>query len=556
MVLLPLLLERAVAAVTGGRPVGRWALAMAGVALGAAAIRIASRTLIFNAARDVEYDLRRDLFDRLLALPPSYFRRHPTGDVMSRLTNDLTAVRAMLGAGTLNFVNTALAYGLALTRLLSLSPRLTLIALLPYPLLLASAQLAGRRIFRWSRAVQDRLGELTSTVQEDLAGIQVVKGYAIEPARERAFARRNRGYLDDSLALVRARSAMMPALAMGGGLASLIVLWVGGRATIAGTLPLPELVEFNALLGLLAWPTLALGFILAVVQRGRASWSRLAELLAERPTIADAPSVRAPAEAIAGRIELRALTVTVDGRALVSGIDLAVPPGAQVALVGRTGGGKSTVAEALPHLLEIERGQVFLDGHDLCDLPLATVRGAIAYAPQEPFLFSTTIARNIAMGLAEDAAAQDPAADPRVVAAAEAAGLARDLAALPDGLRTVIGERGITLSGGQRQRVALGRALAGDPTVLVLDDSLSSVDAETERDILGHLRRLRAGRTTILISHRVAAVRDADLIVVLERGRIAERGGHAELLARGGIYADLYRKQLLADEIAAVEVAS
>src|SRR5579871_92928 len=556
MVALPYLLERAVASVQAGRPVGRWALAMAGVALGAAVIRIVSRVLLFNAGRDVEYDLRRDLFDKLLTLAPSFFRRHPTGDVMSRLTNDLTAVRALLGPALLNVANTAFAYALALTRLVSLSPRLTLLALLPYPLLLVGAQLFGRRIFRQSRAVQDRLGELSSTVQEDLAGIQVVKSYAIEPARERAFVGRNDAYLDDSLALVRARSLMMPLLAMGGGLASLIVLWLGGRRVIAGALSLPELIEFNALLALLAWPTLALGFILAVVQRGRASWTRLAELLAERPTIADAAQSHS-LEKVKGAIELRGLTAAVDGKTLVQAIDLVVPAGAQVALVGRTGSGKSTVAEALPHLLEIDRGQVFLDGSDLLDLDLATVRGAIAYAPQEPFLFSTTIARNIAFGLADQPRdpGRDPADDPRVVAAAEAAGLARDLAALPDGLRTVVGERGITLSGGQRQRVALARALASDPAVLVLDDSLSSVDAETEREILGHLRRRRAGKTTLLISHRVAAVRDSDPIVVFERGRVAERGSHADLLARNGIYADLYRRQLIAEEIAKEEVA-
>jgi ATP-binding cassette subfamily B protein len=561
MVALPWLLERAVDALSSGRAVGAIALAMAGVAAGGAVIRILSRVWLFNAGRDAEYDLRRDLFARLLTLSPSYFRKHPTGDVMSRLTNDLTAVRALLGPALLNVVNTAFAYALALTRLISISPRLTLIALLPYPIILVGAQLFARRIFRYSRAVQDRLGELSSVIQEDLAGIQVVKSYAVEPERERVFRAANDGYLRDSLALTRARSSMTPLLAMGTGIATLIVLWVGGHEVIAGEhgMTLARLVEFNALLAILAWPTLALGFILAVIQRGRASWSRLAELLSEVPTIADSPSVRAPGAPIAGRIELRGLGVEVaDAKGqkvrLLDGVSLEVPAGSSVALVGRTGSGKSTVAEALPRLLEIAPGQLFLDGHDLLDLPLATVRGAIAYAPQEAFLFSTSIARNIAFGLGDTI--DDPAHDPRVMAAAEAAGLSKDLAALPDGLETIVGERGITLSGGQRQRVALARALACDPQVLLLDDSLSSVDAETEREILAHLRRLRAGRTTLLISHRVAAVRDADQIVVFERGKIAERGPHDALIAQGGIYAELYRKQLLAEEIAAAEVAA
>jgi ATP-binding cassette subfamily B protein len=388
----------------------------------------------------------------------------------------------------------------------------------------------------------------------------VVKSFAVEPARERAFARSNGRYLDESMALTRARSAMTPMLAMGGGLATLIVLWIGGRAVIAarpGGPTLPELVEFNALLALLAWPTLALGFILAVVQRGRASWSRLAELLSERPAIADAEGARRPDSAIAPTVETRNLTVEIGGRTLIDRVSLTVPAGALVALVGRTGAGKSTVAETLPRLLEIAPGQVLLGGHEATSLPIASVRGAVGYAPQEAFLFSASIARNIALGLPGPLLDPEAAAEnPRVRAAAEAAGLARDLAILPDGLRTVVGERGITLSGGQRQRVALARALAGDPQILVLDDSLSSVDAETERDILRSLKELRAGRTTLIISHRVAAVRDAHEIVVLDQGRVAERGTHEQLLAGAGIYAGLYRAQLIEAEIAAHEVTA
>ncbi|MSP59680.1 MAG: ABC transporter ATP-binding protein [Myxococcales bacterium] len=559
MVLLPWLLQRAVAALSADppQPVLWVALEMVGVAIVAALIRIVSRTLLFNAGRDGEYDLRRDLFARLLTLPPSFFRRRSTGDVMSRLTNDLTAVRALLGFVPLNLGNTLFAYLFALTRLVTLSPRLTLFALLPFPLLLGVAQIYGRKIFRHGRAVQEKLGALTTTLQEDLAGMQVVKSHAVETERERVFRAVNDAWLRESLALTRARSTLMPLLAMGGGIATLIALWLGGREVVRGAMTLPRLVEFNALLAILTWPTLALGFVLAVVQRGRASWSRLAELLAEEPTIADSPGMEAPRAPIVGALALRGLTVVVPTehgeRRLLDAIDLDVAAGGSLALVGRTGGGKSTIAEVLPRLLEIGRGQAFLDGMDLLDLPLATVRGAIGYAPQEAFLFSTTIARNIAFGLpprgrdGEDEPA--PERDPRVLAAAEAAGLSRDLVALPHGIDTVVGERGITLSGGQRQRVALARALASDPAVLVLDDSLSSVDSETERDILGHLRCLRSGRTTVIISHRVAAVRECDQIAVIEGGRIAERGSHEALLAAGGIYADLYRSQLIEAQI-------
>jgi ATP-binding cassette subfamily B protein len=535
------------AAVAHGRVV-RDALAIMACAVLQAGIRTWSRVLIFNAGRNIEYGLRRDVFGHLCRLDPGFYRRHPTGDVMSRLTNDLGAVRMLFGPGLLNLFNTAFVYATTLTLLLRLSPRLTLWALLPYPILLAGARVFTRKMYRASRAIAEQLGTMSAAIQEDLAGIGVIKHYTLEADRQAAFRTINDEYLRRSLTLVRARGGLMPLFAGLGGLGTLVVLWAGGREVIAGRLSIGGLVAFNAYLVLLSWPTVALGWIIGIWQRGVASWVRVKELLSERPSVEDpvgAAAADAPehAPAPSPSLEARELTITVDGRKLLDGVSFALPAGGTLAIVGPTGSGKTTLVDAILRMQDVAPGALRVGGEDVTALPLRRLRTLTGYAPQDAFLFSATVAENIAFGQ------RGPLDADRVRWAAEAAGLGPDIAVLPEGYETLVGERGITLSGGQRQRVALARALAADPKILILDDSLSSVDAQTEREILTRLRPILAGRTSVLVSHRVAAVKDADRILVLDGGRVAEQGTHDELLGRGGLYASLYREQLAAEAL-------
>ncbi|HEY4186368.1 MAG TPA: ABC transporter ATP-binding protein [Polyangia bacterium] len=529
------------------RLVARTAALIAGAAVAQAIARTFSRVLIFNAGRNIEYRLREDLFWHLGRMDPGFFRRNATGDVMSRMTNDLSAVRMLFGPGVLNVVNTAIVYVTGIWLLIHLSPRLTLVALIPYPVLIVTARLWSRVIYGASRAMQDQLGTLSTALQEDLAGIAVVKSYALEDGRHRAFTRQSHAYLEKALSLARARGGLTPLFALIGALGTLIVLWLGGREVIAGKMTLGSLVAFNAYLVYLSFPTIALGWILAVWQRGLAAWVRVRELLTTEPAIVD-DAAGAPAPTVAQpSVSIRDLEVVRDGRRILDRVSVEIAAGGTLAVVGPTGAGKTTLIDAVPRFLEFPRGVVFIGGHDVHDLPLATLRGLIGYAPQEAFLFSATVAENVAFGLPKALPAEERAR--RIARAVEAAGLLGDLAALPDGLETLVGERGVTLSGGQRQRVALARAIAAEPAILILDDSLSSVDAQTERDILTRLGPILRGRTSILVSHRVAAVRTADLIVVMDAGRAAERGTHAQLLAAGGLYASLYREQLAAEAL-------
>jgi ATP-binding cassette, subfamily B, multidrug efflux pump len=552
--------QGAPALAAAGRLVAHTALLIVGCALVQSLFRTWSRMLIFNAGRDIEYSLRRDLFAHLARLDPGFYRSHPTGDLMSRLTNDLSAVRMLFGPGLLNLVNTLLVYVSTVWLLLRLSPRLTLFALIPYPILILGGRVFTRAMYRASRDLQDQIGHMSTAVQEDLAGIAVVKQYALEPQRHAAFAQQSGRYLDRSLKLVRARGTLTPLFGLIGGVGTLIVLWIGGREVIHGRLSVGGLVAFNAYLVYLSWPTVALGWILSMWQRGVAGWVRVRELLASTPEIADLAPATAAADAtgatgsatpIVPSVEARGLSIARDGRQILDGISFSLAAGETLAIVGPTGSGKTTLVDSIPRLTAVSPQTIFVGGHDVTTLPLRALRSLIGYAPQEAFLFSATIAENIAFG----AANTDRAGVER---AAQAAGLSRDIASFPDGYDTVVGERGITLSGGQRQRVALARALCADPRILILDDSLSSVDAETERDILARLRPILAGRTSILVSHRVAAVKDANQILVIDAGRVAERGTHGQLLAAGGVYAALYHEQLAAEKaaLAAAEVAA
>jgi ATP-binding cassette subfamily B multidrug efflux pump len=562
----PVLIGRIVDTLSKGTELDRvpaLALLLIAFALATAFTRILSRVYLFNTAREAEYDLRGDLFARLLRFDPSYYRTHPTGDVMSRLTNDVQTVRGLWGPGLLNIVNTIVAFATVLVMMIRLDPMITLLALLPYPSTFLLGRLFGRRLYRFSQDVQIQLGKLSSSIQEDLTGIGIIKSYGLEEGRQKHFQGMSLRLLDSNMALTRVRTQLIPMLTAVSSLGTVIVIWAGA----GGKITPGELAEFLTYLGRLVWPTLALGWMLSLIQRGLASWKRLHDILVEAPRIQDGRGPDLDLAEIRGDVELRGLTIALDGRKVLDDVHLKMPAGTVTAIVGRTGAGKSTLVEALPRLIDIPAATVFLDGRDITELSLGTLRRAIGYAPQETFLFSTTIARNIAFGYerygdaarapsaprgdAGDAGAAEHAGsapDPRMARAATAAGLARDMEALPAGYDTVVGERGITLSGGQRQRVALARALAAAPRVLILDDSLSSVDAETEREILGHLTEIMAGRTAILISHRVAAVKRADQIVCLDQGKVVEVGTHDELLARGGLYAEVYRSQLAHDE--------
>ena len=544
----PVLLGKIIDALRGNDAAGQvpeLALLMVAFAIGTAITRIISRTALFNTARQAEYDLRADLFGHLLRFEPAFYRKHSTGDVMSRLTNDVQTVRAMWGPGLLNIVNTAVAFITVLVMMLRIDPVLTLWAILPYPSMVVLGRLFGRRLYKYSREVQTQLGSLSSSIQEDLTGIGIIKSYNLEDERQHRFRRMSEVLLGRNMKLTNVRGQLVPVLSGLASIGTVVVLWVGGRAVIRGDITLGSLIEFNSYLARLVWPTLALGWMLSLFQRGLASWQRLRDLLDARPGIADGPGPDMDDDEIRGDLEIRGLTLAIDGQTLLDDVHLDMPAGTVTAIVGRTGAGKSTLVEALPRLLDVPPGTVFLDGRDITELPLGTLRHAIGYAPQEAFLFSTTIARNIAFGYerhGDDAAARG--SHDRLAQAAAGAGLTRDLDGLPNGYDTVVGERGITLSGGQRQRVALARALATAPRVLILDDSLSSVDAETEREILVHLTELMKGRTAILISHRVAAVKRADRIVVLDQGKVVEAGTHDELLAAGGLYAEVYQSQL------------
>jgi len=529
------------------RPLGLVVL----IALVQAVVRTYSRFVIFNVGRDIEYDLRNDLFAHLERQPLAFYHARQTGDLMSRLVNDVTAVRMLLGPGILNFINTPIYYVYGLSIMLSIHAGLTVAALAVYPLALVVVKRTSRLLIERSLRVQEGLADLASRVQETLAGIHVVKAYACEEHELRTFGAINRRFQDASLRLARARGFIVPVMNVVGGVGALVVLWYGGGLVIAGTLSIGDLVAFIGYLHLLAWPTMALGWMLTILQRGRAAMQRLNELFAVEPAITSPPDA-APIEPFRGEVALRDVAFRYPGRSsapeVLRGVDLTIPAGRTVAIVGRTGAGKTSLVQLLPRLFDVERGAVLLDGRDVRTLPLGWLRRHVGLVPQDPFLFSRTLRENVAFALDE---AEGDGPD-RVEWAVGMAGLARDVADMPHGLETIVGERGITLSGGQKQRVTLARVLAAAPRVLVLDDALSSVDAATEREILDRLRDFFRARTTILVAHRITTVKEADCIVVLDDRGVAEVGTHDELLARGGVYADLFRQESLEEELEAI----
>jgi len=521
----------------------------------------ASRSILIGLSRDIEYDLRNDLLDRLLAMEPEFYVRNRTGELMSRATNDLNQVRMVLGPGIMYGATTLLTMVLAVLLMFRLSPRLSFWVLVPVPLVAIAVRYFGKLIHVLSESIQASLATLSAKAQENLAGVRVIRAYAQEDAEMAGFDAPNREYVSRNLKLIGAWSLFMPALTTLIGLTFVLVLWFGGRQVIFREISLGEFVAFYAFMVQLLFPMIALGFVTNIFQRGAASMGRLNYILDAKPSIHD-PALQAGAAhtlepAIIGAIEFRHLNfaypttrsgagIEANGNAagtpVLHDINLDVPAGSTLAIVGPTGSGKSTLAALVARLWEAPQGTLLIDGRSIRDWPLAELRHAIGFVPQDTYLFSETIRENIAFGV-------EATSDEAVENAADVASIAAEISAFPGGFGTMVGERGITLSGGQKQRTALARAIVRDPKILILDDALSAVDTDTEERILRRLQQIMKERTTILISHRISTVRHSDQIIVLREGRIVERGTHGELLRLGGYYEELYQKQLLEEEL-------
>ncbi len=523
-----------------------YGLVIVGLALVRGVFQFAQRKILVTMSRHIELDLRHELFVQLERLDPGFYQKSYTGDIMARATNDLEAVRKICGPAIMYGTNTIFTGTGALIFMASIHGGMTLVAACVLPLIAIVTWVFGRRIHVLFDRVQEQYSSLSTRVQENLAGARVVRAYTREASEERAFARLSEEYVDRNRKLALWQAAFHPFLQGIVGLGLVAILWFGGRMLIAGTITVGEFVAFNLFLGLLTWPMIAIGWVINLTERGTASLARIRRILQEEPAIRDrGPLVRGAR--IRGAIRFRALDFVyeVERTPALAGIDLEVEAGSTVAVVGRTGAGKSTLLSLIPRLIDPPEGSLLIDGLDVRRLPLADLRRSIAMVPQETILFSTTIRDNIAFGLPE-------AGDQEIRWAAGLAGLDRDLESFPEGLATMVGERGITLSGGQKQRVALARAILRRPRVLLLDDCLSAADTETEERILTNLRTVFPGRTVLQVSHRLSAAQLADSIVVLDHGRLAESGSHQALLAFGGIYADLHRRQMLEEQLAAV----
>ena len=539
---------------------GIYCLLLIGLVSLRAVLSFWTRWVLIGISRDIEFDIRGGLLNRLLLMEPEFYVRNRTGELMSRATNDLNAVRMVLGPGIMYSGQTIIGMALAILVMSQLSGSLTLWILLPVPVVAVVVQHFGKVIHELYEKIQASLATLSAKVQENLAGVRVVRAYAQEQAEIRGFDEPNREYVSRNVKLIRTWSMFMPSLQALIGITFLIVLWQGGHLVLSGRISLGALIAFYSYLGILVWPMIALGWVTNIFQRGAASMGRLNHILIAQPQIDDRAATIPAEMKVEGDIEFRNLnfsypTTMAGGSANGSGngnrsatdgvlreINLHIPAGSTLAIVGPTGSGKTTLAALVARLWEAPEGAVLIDGRSIREWPLDTLRRAIGYVPQDTYLFSESVGENIAFGL--------PKFDlERVREAAEVASLDGDVQEFPAKYDTMVGERGITLSGGQKQRTALARAIVRDPRILILDDSLSSVDTQTEERILSRLRGIMGGRTTILIAHRTSTVRDADQIVVLRDGRITERGTHDELLARGGYYADLYQKQLLEEEL-------
>jgi ATP-binding cassette, subfamily B, multidrug efflux pump len=594
-VLFPQVLRRAVNDLNTGvtrHKLLTYALIIIGLALAKGVFQFLTRWVLIGISRDIEFDLRNDLFARLERLSHSYYQRNRTGDIMARATNDLNAVRMLLGPAIMYSANTLVFTAGALGFMLAISPKLTIYAFLPLPVASIVIQYFGRRIHERFERIQAMFSDISARAQENFSGARVIRAYVQEQAEIAAFEDANQEYIRRSLGLVRLMGMLWPTLELMLGAAVVIVLWIGGRQVIngqtdvhlvsylgtkttlllSGSIDIGAFVAFNTYMVQLTWPVIALGWVINIFQRGTASLVRIQEIMTEQPEIADettrafdlpaknnGATGAAPVHQIAdgrhsdldiqGEIEFCNLNFAYDGVSVLKDINLRIPAGSSLAVVGPTGSGKTTLVNLIPRIYDAAPGAVLIDGRSVREFSLDSLRRQIGFVPQETFLFSDTIRENIAFGISRE---DGEARLDDIEAAAEAANIAQDIESFPEGYNTTVGERGITLSGGQKQRTAIARALLRSPRILILDDALSSVDTNTEDKILNHLREIMRGRTTIFISHRVSTVRNADSIAVLHQGRIVELGTHDQLITKNGYYTDLYNKQLLEEELAEV----
>jgi ATP-binding cassette subfamily B protein len=507
--------------------------------------RFLMRRLIIGVSRDIEYSMRNDLFRHLEALPMSFYQRNKTGDLMSRATNDLSNVRMLFGPGIMYTANTIVVSVVAILLMLRMNWQLTLLALLPLPAVSLSVRHFGKKIHDLTEEAQSRLADLSTRVQESMAGIRVVKAFVQEKWEVEEFERMNQSLVTKNRELIGVQSLFYPTMELMIGFATVVVIWFGGRQVIQGAITLGDFVAFTVYLGRLTWPMIALGWVVNLLERGRASMERLNYIFDTIPDVKEGANVE-PGFEIQGDIEFRNLSFSFDGTPTLRSISIVIPRGKTVAIVGATGAGKTTLVQLIPRLYNAPPDSLFIDGVPVERIPLAKLRGAIGFIPQDTFLFGETIRENIAFGV-------ESAEDEDIYRAATISSIDTDVQGFPARYETMVGERGITLSGGQKQRAAISRGVLRDPRILILDDALSSVDTYTEEQILRELKDVMKDRTSILISHRVSTVKDADEIIVLDRGQIVERGTHAELLEAEGYYAELHRRQLLEEELAVSE---
>jgi ATP-binding cassette subfamily B protein len=590
-ILFPLIIRRAVDDLHSGitrQKLSHYALQLIAVVIVKGIFQFLTRWIVIGISREIEFDLRNDMFAHLERLSHSWYQRTRTGDVMARATNDLNAVRMLLGPAIMYTANTIVFTAGALVFMSSISPRLTLYAFAPLPLASIIVQYFGRRIHERFERIQEMFSDISARVQENLSGARIVRAFVQERMEVERFETANQEYIARSLRLIRLMGMLWPTLELMLGFAIVLVLWLGGREVLLGRMSVGDFVAFNTYMVQLTWPIIALGWVINIFQRGTASMGRINEIFQEQPTIRDEsgiddsaineagiaevkvaeaevgtpgsallsspeamresngqPFPKGQSLALRGEVEFRNLIFQYDGTEVLQGINLRVPAGSSLAIVGPTGSGKTTLVSLIPRIYDAGPGMVLIDGRPIREFHLAELRRNIGFVPQETFLFSDTIRENIALGAGT-------ATDEQVQRAADGASVASDIEGFPEGYRTVVGERGITLSGGQKQRTAIARALIRNPQILILDDALASVDTYTEERILDHLRGVMKGRTTIFISHRVSTVRSADRIAVLHSGRVVEYGSHDELIALNGYYTDLYNKQLLEEELETV----